>query len=120
MEEKQPEYKPYFQMPEGDYIEGTHDNAHIFIHAEPIDQPLNHITLRREKLGIMMAYTIFRHVMEDFDEVVDKMYENIFPTTLRPVPLPSTEEAFRNKFVGNVDTFPLAWDYTEEDKFYGI
>lgn len=118
-QKKEPEFKPIFRLPEGDHIEGTWENAHLFLHL-PEYQELNHITLKREKMGMMMSYLIFRHVMEDFDIVAEGMLENIYPCTSRPIPLPSTETAFREKFVGDVTTFPLAWDYTEEDKFYGI
>lgn len=107
--EPRPEFKPVFQLPDGDYVEGTRENSHVFIH-EPCDDALNHITLRREKAGMMLSYTIFRHVMPEFDDVASAMIENGYTFTHQSSPSPSTKNAFRNKFVGNIDFIPPPWE----------
>jgi len=109
-------YKPIFKVA-GEKLEGNWENTMLHFHEEVA---FDHITVRQEKAGMMLTYLIFRPQVKDFDDVCEQLVEDKYPMIYRPEPTIQTEQAFRDRFVKDIEQIPLEWTYTDEDKWYGI
>ncbi len=91
----------------GEQLKATRKNTILFAHYR---QPeFDHIVLRKEEAGMVLAHYIFRPNVPNFDEVQQAMINAEYPVMAQRDATPATIEKFEGQFALPVNTFPEEW-----------